>query len=186
MQTNPGLSQAQVNARQTAGTALIAAAGHTSESFDKLATWFLGGFGAALTFTLANLKEVSTFVPVSYFGSAAFWFILASVSCLLQRYVATIVQAGTLAAEDGRKIGERLLEKSQSFDLPEFNLQMAKAIPGPFRFLAARMFQKIASGDLAAGGRWFIQLAVLQGMLAFCEVVLLLVAVWRIVSQIKT
>ena len=166
----------KIIARVAAGAGLTIAAGHASASLDNLATWFLAGFGAALALALSQVKEVSTFVPISCLASTLHFFIAASVACVIQRYVAMCVKCGASAAKDGRELSEKM----KFMDVGEFIAQMKSGMPRLLRPFVGGLLDAVAKGDFAAGGRLFIRLTLLQGFLAMVEIVLLLVALARI------
>ena len=181
MQINPDVSLGKVTARVAAGVALTMAAGRASASLDKLATWFLAAFGAGLALTFSHLKEVSAFVPASCLVSAVYLFIFASILCLVQRYVATVVGCGASGVKDGRELGEKLAH----MDLEEFIAQLKVGIPRLFRPLSSGLLDAIAKGDFTVVGRLLIRLALVQGLLAMGEIILLLFALSRIANEIS-
>ena len=180
MSANPLIPIEKLKARAAAGASLTLAAGYASASLDKLAIWFLTGFGVGIALTLSHLKDVSDFIPTHCIASAAYLFLFASILCLAQRYVAMIVGCGASGAKEGGEIGE----KFKDMDVQEFIAQMKMGIPRLFRPLLNGPLNDVAKGDLAVMGRLFIRLTMLQGILATIEVALLLIALSRIVNEI--
>ena len=71
-------------------------------------------------------------------------------------------------------------------DVQEFITQMKAGTPRLFRPLSTGLLDAVAKGDFAASGRLFIRLSLLQGLLATIEIIVLLIALSRIVNEIKT
>lgn len=181
MSENLGTMQEKINARVAAGNALTIAAGHASASLDKLATWFLAAFGAGLALTLSSLKEISDFIPPHSIACVAYLFLWASILCLTQRYIAMVVGCGASSAKEVREMGGKL----EHMDGEEFIAQMKAGTPSLLRPLSRGLLDAIAKGDFAAGGRLFLRLTLIQGLLASTEVIVLLVALSRIANEIK-
>ena len=174
-------AQGTIIAKSAAGTLLTIAAGHSSASLDKFATWFLASFGAGLALILSNLDDVLHYIPANTIVYSAYSFLFGSVLCVCQRYVAMVIGCGVLSAKDGRELGEKL----QKMDVGEFIRQMTLAIPRPLRCLCRGVFAALARGDFAYTGRMFIRLALVQAILVSVEVVVLLLAIHQLVSQLK-
>jgi len=176
-ETPPG----KIIARVAAGTALTLSAGHASASLDKFATWFLAAFGAGLALIVSHLSDVSTFIPKQSLATAAYLFLVATVICVAQKYVAMTIASGADSAKEGREMGEKL----EHMDGEEFFAQMLQAMPWPAKSMCKELFDAAKKGDFAAGGRMFMRLTLLQGALVSIELVLLLVALTKIVNEIK-
>lgn len=170
----------KVIARVAAGNCLFMAAGHASESLDRFASWFLAAFGAGLALSVSHLKEVSTLIPLPRVELAAYLFLVATILCVVQRYIAMVVTTGAKAAKDGREMGEKL----KDMDVEEFLAQMLLGLPWPVRHMSIKQFSALSKGDFAAGGRMFMRLTMWQGALVGFELILLLVALTKIVNEI--
>jgi hypothetical protein len=181
MNENPEITPGKIIARVAAGAALTISAGHASASLDKLATWFLAGFGVGFALTLSSLKEISEFIPPHSIASVAYLFLWASIFCLAQRYVAMVVGCGVSSAKDGREMGEKL----EHMDSKEFIAQMKAGIPALLRPFSNGLLNAVAKGDFAAGGRLFLRLTLIQGLLASAEVIVLLVALSNVANEIR-
>ena len=181
MNTEPELPPGKIIARVAAGSALTIAAGHSAESFDKFALWFLAAFCAGLALIVSHLKEVSVFIPLSTIASASYLFLFATVVCAAQRYVAMTITSGAAAAKDGREMGDKL----QYMDCDEFIAQMLQGVPWPMHAMCKQMFDALAKGDHAVGGRLFMRLAMLHAVLVSIEFIILLVALAKIINAIK-
>jgi len=171
----------KIIARVAAGAALTMSSGHASASLDKFASWFLAAFGAGLALIVSHLKEVSAFIPLQTVASAAYLFLVAAVVCVAQRYVAMIITSGAEAAKEGRELGNRL----QHMDDEEFIAQMLQGMPWPMRKMCKGQFDALAKGDYAVSGRLFMRLTMWQGLLFSIELIVLLVALTKIVNEIK-
>jgi hypothetical protein len=181
MSANPETPPGKIIARIAAGAALTISAGYASASLDKLATWFLAAFGAGLALTLSNFKEISAFIPSRSIACAAYLFLCASILCLIQRYIAMLVGCGASSSKEGREMGEKL----EHMDGEEFFAQIKAGMPNLVRFLSSRLLDDIAKGDFTAGGRMFLRLTLIQGLIASIEVIVLLVALSHIVYEIR-
>ncbi len=181
MSENPETTPGKIIARVAAGAALTMSAGHASASLDKLATWFLAAFGAGLALTLSSLKEISDFIPPHSIACVAHLFLWASSLCLAQRYVAMVVGCGASSAKEVREMGEKL----EHMDLEEFIAQMKAGMPVFLRLFSNGLLDAIVKGDFAAGGRLYLRLTLIQGLLASAEVIVLLVALSGVANEIK-
>lgn len=76
-------------------------------------------------------------------------------------------------------------EKLEHMNGEEFIAQMKAGTPHLLRPLSSGLLDAVAKGDFAAGGRLFIRLTLLQGLLATIEVIMLLIALSRIVNEIR-
>ena len=176
-ETPPG----KIIARVAAGVMLTISAGNSSASLDKFASWFLAAFGAGLALIVSHLKDVSEFIPLTTVASASYFFLVAAVICVVQRYVATVVSSGAASAREGREIED----KFQQMDIGEFIEQMLKGVPWPIRWICKGQFDVLIGGDYAASGRVFMRLTLIQGSLVTIELVALLMALTKIVNDIK-
>lgn len=177
----PETTLEQTNARVFAGIMLSLIAGSVSASFDKLATWFLAGFGAALALTLSQLKDATIFIPTNALASTVHFFIYASVLCLVQRYIATCVGCGVTGAKDATKYAK----KFPRFDVAEYIIQMKAGLPLPVRLISRRIMDSEANGDFAGTGRLLLWFTMIQGLFVTGEIALLLFALWNIANKIK-
>ena len=181
MPLEPAIPPGKIIARVAAGAALTMASGHASASLDKFASWFLAAVGAGLAIIISHLKEVSVFIPLPAVASAAYLFLFAAIVCVAQRYVAMIVTAGAASAKEGREMGDKL----QHMDSEEFIAQMLQGMPWPVREMCRGQFDALAKGDYAVSGRLFMRLTMLHGALVSLEIIVLLVALAKIVNEIK-
>ncbi len=99
---------------------------------------------------------------------------------MAQRYVAMVVGCGVLSAKDAREVGEKL----ENLDTGEFIAQMKGGMPAPLRFLVEGPLNAVLANDFAAAGRLMVRLALVQGLLATVEVVILLVAISCVLNEI--
>jgi len=182
MPDNNGIPIEKRAAGAAAGMALTIAAGNSSASLDKFAAWVLVGFGAGLALIISHLKDIADFIPMVCVISTGYQFLIATVLCLAQRYIAMVVGCGAAGMRDGAVIGE----KFRTMDLSEFILQIKVGVPWPIRFIANGLLDAVAQGDLTASGRLLLRLTLLQGLLVTAEIIILLVALSRIFGAIKT
>lgn len=171
----------KIIARVAAGAALTMSSGTTSASLDKFASWFLTAFGAGLALIISNLKEVSAFIPQATVALGAYLFLIAAVVCVAQRYLALVIVGGAKAAKEGSEMGEKL----QHMDGEEFISQMLQGMPWLVRKICKAQFDALAKGDYAVGGRMFMRLTMWQGLLVTIELVVLLVALTKIINEIR-
>ena len=178
---NAEIPPGKIIARVAAGTALTISSGHAAASLDKFATWFLAAFGAGLALVVSQLKDVSAFIPLRTVVSTAHLFLAAAVVCVAQRYVAMTIQSGAEAAKEGREMGDKL----EHMDGDEFILQMLQGVPWIVRKICKGIFEALAKGDYAVSGRLFMRLTMWQGLLVTTELLLLLIALSKIVTEIR-
>ena len=69
-------------------------------------------------------------------------------------------------------------------DGEEFTAQMKAVIPRLLRPFSSGLLDSIAKGDFAAGGKLFLRLTLIQGLLATIEIIMLLVALSQMVNEI--
>jgi hypothetical protein len=174
------LSPEKRRARVAAGAALTMAAGHSSESLDRFGSWFLAAFGAGLAFAISHSASESSSLPLVTVSQAAHLFLIATVLCVAQRYVSTVVTTGAKSAKDARELN---IDISQ-IDIHELLVQLAQGYPWPLRIICDRHIQTLLSGDLAAAGRIFTRLALFQGLLVALEVGVLLWALSKMINDI--
>lgn len=93
-----------------------------------------------------------------------------------------VVGSGVSSAKEGREMGEKL----EHMDVEEFIYQMKAGTPIFLRPLSGGLLDAVSKGDFAAGGRLFIRLTIFQGILASSEVIILLIALSRIVTELSS
>lgn len=177
---NEVLTPEKITARRAAGILLSLNAGTVSASFDRLATWFLAGFGAGLALLVSQFKNEANFISPLTIASVVHIFICASVLCLIQRYIATLIECGASGVKQGRELGDGF----QNLDFPEFKNQMLNGLPFFVRWLAKGQWEKLSKGDFAVHGRLMTRLSILQGLLVAVEITLLLIALGRFASEL--
>ena len=178
---NPNSTEGKKTVSAAVGATLTISAGYASASLDKLAYWFLAGFGASLSLILTNLNEISVFIQIKSIACSAYLFLWASVLCLAQRYVAMVIGCCVSSAKEGRELGE----KFGHMDVKEYITQMKAAIPCFLRPLSNDLLDKVENNDFAAVGQMLMRLSLFQGLIVSIEVIVLLSALSKIVSGIQ-
>lgn len=112
-------------ARAAAATALTVAAGKASASLDSLASWFLAAIGAGLAIAISQVENVTKYVSVEELSCAAKLFLVATVLCVIQRFISTVVSSSANSAKELSDTGEQF--KCMNFQ--EFVSQMTLAFP---------------------------------------------------------
>jgi hypothetical protein len=178
---NPNTTEGKNIVSVAVGTTLTISAGYASASLDKLAYWFLAGFGASLSLILTNLNEIYAFIPIKSISYSAYLFLWGSVFCVIQRYIAMVISSCVSSSKEGRELGEKFCH----MDIDEFITQMKAAIPCILRPLCNGLLDDVAKKDFAAVGQMLMRLSLYQGLIVLIEVIVLLIALSKIVSGIQ-
>jgi hypothetical protein len=155
-------------------------AANLSPAIDSFASWILGGFGAGLALLLANLDKVQHFIDVSTIRRAGLLFLAAIVVGIVEKLLALVVTTASRNFAAGRTIGA----KFEGIDIQAYFREAEKGFFIPARWLAARSFKKLLSGDLAAMPRAIIRLAQVQIWIALAEAALIVRAIYTIVHAL--
>lgn len=152
---------------------------------DTFGCWLLAGFGAALTFIIANniSKDIQNIkIPITIF-------IIAICICIIQKYLAVIITCGFEANEETERRISALAEKNKDilidFDFDKYYKEIEKPYWWPSKFILRFFFQKIAKGDLNASVRSLIHCFQAQGTLVFIQAVLLIICSWQLILKIN-
>ena len=164
--------------RVLAARLLFSAAQRSSATMDAFSGWMLTGFGGAFALLLANIENVVSVLRLESMRSGAWWFLAAVLLGVIQKVLASMVASATAAGIEGDAIGRELAAAGTSeFDVRHVFREVCKAVLPPFRRVAIRAFSKSLAGDHAAGGRFCMALAQIQGWVVFLEAVLIIIAV---------
>jgi hypothetical protein len=172
-----------------AGVMITSMAVTLSGKFDTFATWLLTAFGAAVGLVLTS-HDAAALVLTSAIRFGAKLFCCAVVVTVIEKYIAIIVSGGGESAVAARSAvldhidRRRELGLSQALDMDVFTREFARALFRPFRRVASRAARKVNEGDLNAGARPILVLAQIQGLLVFVQIVLFLIALWKIVETL--
>ena len=170
----------QIAVRAATGVTLTIASGHASERLDRLATWWLGGFAAALALIISNMDRITPVITQKTLIAVTGWFFWASVFCLIQRYVAMVIAS---AAASGKEVFERQA-LFQKCDPAAYLAELRRATPFPLRFLTHGMYAAIERGEFAHTGTLLTRLMLWQGLFATAEIGMLLYILNRLVNAI--
>jgi hypothetical protein len=120
-------------ARVAAATTLTVAAGKASASLDSLASWFLAAIGGGLAIVISQIENVVKYVSIEDLSCAAKLFLVATVLCVIQRFIFTVVNSGASSAKELSDMDERF----RNMNFQEFVSQTTLAYPRFLRFLVA-------------------------------------------------
>lgn len=156
-----------------------------AKTLDTFAVWLLAGFGAALTFIIANIIPVD----LNKLKFSLITFILATTVCVLQKYLAVIVSSSYDSSEETQKKIFLLLEKNENifdnFDWRKYFEEIEK----PFWPISKQIVQffnnKLLNGDLNASARLLIHCLQAQSILVIIEITLLIICAWQVIIKIS-
>lgn len=170
------MKPSETQASIVAGQVLILATQRVSASFDTFSGWLAAGFGAALALFIANLDTVSKFVSLSSLKCASFLFIISAALAVIDKLLAALIAAGTIAAIEGAALGKDLVEGGLEIDIPTLFSETEKALFWPGSLFARRAFAKVQTGDFAMTGRMYTKVAQVQTFVVIIQAVLSLAA----------
>jgi hypothetical protein len=183
------VSNAQLQSRVLAATALAEMSGKLSAKFDRFASWLLAGFGGAIALLLTN--QGAGLVPPRTVRACAILFGWAVIVIVVEKYVAIIVSAGSDGAAFSRILIlehmklKRELAQSPDIDIKTFADEIRRPmIRWPARWLASKQIRKTLSGDHTAGSRPLMYLAQIQGLLTLVEIAIFLAALGNVVANL--
>ena len=171
--------------KKVANTLMLGMAKGVSESLSKFATWLLAGFSAAFTLILANLDNVTKFIQVNAIKEAVFLFLISLVIAVVQRWIFTIIQAGSLGSDEGMKIDSGLNQAGLAINKEVLLKEIEDASFYPAKYYIKKQYDKIRGGDHTVGGRQQIKLAQIQGFLMLAQVLMAVLSLVVFVNGIK-
>lgn len=157
---------------------LPAVVGNASKALDKFALWFLTGFGAGLALILSNLTEVTRFVPLATVILAGYLYFYAVVLGVAGRYVAMAIDSGVKSG----KSAEKMMGSLGTMDIKEFFAAMISSMPYGTRWMCKGQYAAMQRGDITVAARMMFRLVLLQGALVSAELVLLVIALYKILA----
>lgn len=170
------MKPSETQASILAGHVLILATQRVSASFDTFSGWLAAGFGAALALFIANLDTVSKFASLSSLKCASFLFLVSAALAVIEKLLAALIAAGTIAAIEGAALGRDLVERDLEIDITTFFSETEKALFWPGSLFARRAFAKAQLGDFARSGRMYTKVAQVQTFVVIIQAVLSLAA----------
>lgn len=156
-----------------------------SKTLDTFGCWLLAGFGAALTFIITN--NISK--GIQNIKSPITIFIIATCTCIIQKYLTVIITCGFEASEEAERKTSALAEKDKdiliNFNFDKYCEEIEKPYWWPSKFILRFFFRKIAKGDLNASVRSLIHCFQAQSTLVFIQAVLLIICSWQLILKIN-
>ena len=180
-----GNKKLQFSNEQLIGQASLLGSLKGTKTLDTFAGWILAGFGTALTFIIANVTPID----FNKLKSALIIFIVATVFCAIQKYLAIIVICVFESSEEVNKRISSLVEKNPNiFDTFSWE-KYFKEIERPYWPISKQIIRffnkKLIDGDLNAGARLFIHCFQTQSILVVIEIVLLIICAWQLITIIN-
>lgn len=147
---------------------LILSAKNASDSMEKFVQWMLAGFGAGLTFLVANLSRVQTHLDFQHVKTAGVLFLWAAALGVVQRYLAMMIKTGADAFLEAEKA------PAQSVDLARYFIIYIGNLSPSLRCAGAWAASNFLRGEITATGRWLSVAAYFQCWLGAVSAALLL------------
>jgi hypothetical protein len=156
--------------------------GKASSILDSFSGWLIGGFGATSALFVSQYDSIATHLNQSKIHDFLFLFLWALGTGIIQKYLSVIITANSLGAEEGRKMGEKAVEKSIKLNFEIILCQMAKPIFPGIRWLVTRTFTKVKNGDLVSNSQNYTRLLQIQSFCVFIQAALTLIAIYKVAS----
>jgi hypothetical protein len=155
---------------------LVAVAGVIVTQWEKIASWLIAGFSAALALVLSNYAKAVELTDLSTVYWVLALFVVAAVLHVFQRLFATIVQAGVAGGEVAAKQDMKDLDIDSARRLLD---GMAAAYPWPLSIPVKTSFRRIKAGDIQHVSKDLLHIALAATLLALLQVGL---GLWAIVK----
>jgi hypothetical protein len=148
-------------------------------SLEKFSAWLLAGFGVAFTLILTNIESISKFVTIENIKFGVILYLCALGAGVLQRWLGSMVQAGTMASEESDGLGANAPE---GIDFNNILKSVEDVTFYPQKWLIKWQFSKLRDGDYAVSGKLFARITQIQGTLVLIQATLVITSILVIIN----
>ncbi len=158
----------------------MSVAGATTSEIGAFSSWVIAGAAALFAFVLGSFDKIGAMLNQAALSGSVKLFLVAVALNAVQRYLGAAVAGQVKAAQEGEALAHSLGERAAALRFTRVVDAMSAASPPPARWILRGMSKKIAADDWLAGARMTGRLVQAQPILAVVQVILLVIAGWRL------
>ena len=154
--------------------------GKASTILDIFSGWMIGGFAATAALLVSQFDSVAKHLDPHVIHGFLIIFLWSLVLVILQKFIAVLVASASQGASVGREAGEKTKDIPTPLNIEIVLAELKNSIFPPMRWFVGRSYSKLMKGDLVSCAQNLTRIAQIQGLLCLVQVVLVLVAVFKI------